>query len=171
MYTFLHLIWYCSCYSLICNTPVMRVAGLLSINMTNVHALRTNLLNYTQYLTISPCFRRHCCSFYTSYLPSLQILRTMQNVFTILNNFKHQTDKCSHASRALTGLFSIFDDLTLFSVRFARIWSFIHFRLTVIAHFTARFVRISSKCLHLNCKMYVFPLIQFRIDVPDERWA
>ena len=51
--------------------------------------------NYTQYLTISPCFRRPCYHFCTSYLPSLQILRTMQNVFlTILINFKHQYDKC-----------------------------------------------------------------------------
>ena len=47
----------------------------------------------------SPCFRRPCYHFYTSYLTSLQILRTMQNVFlNILNNFKHQNDKFSRIS-------------------------------------------------------------------------
>ena len=40
---------------------------------------------------------------------------------------------------------------------------------TVIAHFAAHFARISSMFLNFNCQMCVFPLIQFRIDVPDER--
>ena len=83
-----------------CHTHVDRFKPFFSINM----------INYTQYLTISPCFRRPCFHFYISYLSSLQILRTMQNVFLfILNNFKHQNDRFS---RAFTRWFSILDGLT-----------------------------------------------------------
>ena len=54
--------------------------------------------------------------------------------FTILINFKHQNDNILCALHTLTRLFSVIDGLTLFSTRFARLWSFLPFRFTFIAN-------------------------------------
>ena len=93
--------------------------------MTNRAMREFTKLNYLT-IWLLPCFRRPCYHFYTSYLPSLQILRGQCKIYfwPFLNILSINMIHFRRASRALNRLFSKFDGFTLFSARFAQMISF-----------------------------------------------
>ena len=80
-------------------TCALKIFKNVSIKMTIFRALRAHLLlNYTQYLAVSSCFRRvfhEMCYFYTSYSYNV-IAKSAGHACTwVFDHFKHQSDKFS----------------------------------------------------------------------------
>ena len=151
MYTMFHLVLgalvVISTFHTVIAIFTIHVTGLKiwSINMTNFRALRANLRIYTQYFTISPCFRRPFYHFYTTYLPSLQMLRAMQICFDHLN-------KLIHFCALLAHWLGCSQYLTVWPCFRRALRKFDHFYTSVLRPlYILR--RAFRQCFDINCKM------------------